>query len=276
MRDAFNLGWKLAAVLRGQCDPKILHSYSEERHAVAKELIDFDRKLATMFSAKPKTSDNDDGLDPAEFQRYFQQQGRFTAGVATTYRPSVLTGSQTHQHLATGFEIGSRLHSAPVLRAGDAKPVHLGHVVDADGRWRLFLFADEFGTAENSVLAELCMFLADDPRSPIRRVTPDGADVDSLFDVRAIVQSGHEDIVSSALPSILRPTKGPYGLVDYQKVFVPDPKAGQDIYEMRGVSRRWGAMVLVRPDQHVAHVLPLDGRDELADFFGAFMLRVTN
>ena len=34
-------------------------------------------------------------------------------------------------------------------------------------------------------------------------------------------------------------------------------------------------MVVVRPDQHVAHVLPLDGHDALADFFGQFMLDQT-
>jgi phenol 2-monooxygenase len=29
--------------------------------------------------------------------------------------------------------------------------------------------------------------------------------------------------------------------------------------------------VVVRPDQHVSLVLPLDGFDELTDFFGRFM-----
>jgi phenol 2-monooxygenase len=29
--------------------------------------------------------------------------------------------------------------------------------------------------------------------------------------------------------------------------------------------------VVVRPDQHVSLVLPLDGYDELAEFFGRFM-----
>ena len=31
-------------------------------------------------------------------------------------------------------------------------------------------------------------------------------------------------------------------------------------------------MVVVRPDQHVANVLPLDAHDELAAFFGGFLL----
>src|SRR5262245_46971685 len=38
MQDAFNLGWKLASVLRGRCPPEILHTYSAERQAIAKEL----------------------------------------------------------------------------------------------------------------------------------------------------------------------------------------------------------------------------------------------
>jgi phenol 2-monooxygenase len=54
IQDSFNLGWKLAGVLRGRCRPCILHTYSAERRAVAQELIDFDRKWAKMFSAPPK------------------------------------------------------------------------------------------------------------------------------------------------------------------------------------------------------------------------------
>ncbi|MGO4833900.1 FAD-dependent monooxygenase, partial [Rhizobiaceae sp. 2RAB30] len=56
MGDSFNLGWKLAAVLLGRASPEILHTYSAERQGVAKELIDFDREFAKMFSARPKTS----------------------------------------------------------------------------------------------------------------------------------------------------------------------------------------------------------------------------
>ncbi len=52
MADTFNLGWKLVAVLRGQAKPSLLHSYSEERCAKAKELIEFDRDMARLLSAK--------------------------------------------------------------------------------------------------------------------------------------------------------------------------------------------------------------------------------
>jgi phenol 2-monooxygenase len=36
MADAWSLGWKLAWVLRGTARPELLHTYSEERQAVAK------------------------------------------------------------------------------------------------------------------------------------------------------------------------------------------------------------------------------------------------
>ena len=57
MQDSFNLGWKLASVLRKRCAPRLLHTYSAERQAVAKELIDFDREWAQMLSGS--SSEND-------------------------------------------------------------------------------------------------------------------------------------------------------------------------------------------------------------------------
>lgn len=89
MQDTFNLGWKLAAVLRKQCAPELLHTYSAERQVVAQELIDFDREWAKMFSDRPKqgAGGESEGVDPKEFQKYFERHGRFTAGMGTHYRP---------------------------------------------------------------------------------------------------------------------------------------------------------------------------------------------
>ena len=72
-----------------------------------------------------------------------------------------------------------------------------------------------------------------------------------------------------SLPRLLRPAKGRYGLTDYEKAFVPDPR--DDIYARRGIDRAHGCMVVVRPDQFVAEVLPLDDRVELSRFFERFM-----
>ena len=204
MADAFNLGWKLASVLLGRAQPKLLHTYSEERQAKAQELIDFDRDMAKLFSARPKAGG--DGADPAKFQQYFSKHGRYTAGVDTRYDSSLIVGAATHQALAKGLVIGKRFHSAPVIRLADAKSVHLGHVVKADGRWRLFAFAGSGDPTEAaSGIGALCEFLATASESPVRRYTPAGADVDAVIDVRAVFQQGHRDLDFSALPGLLKP-----------------------------------------------------------------------
>lgn len=272
MQDAFNLGWKLAAVLRKQCAPHLLHSYSAERQAVAKELIDFDREWAGILASAAKAG----GADAAKTQDYFVKHGRYTAGTATHYRSSVLTGATTHQHLAEGLVIGKRFHSAPVIRLGDAKPVHLGHAGQADGRFRIYAFSPaENPAALSSAIRALCNFLAESRESPIRRYTPRSADIDSVIDLRAVFQQDHRELAIEAMPPLLLPSKGHYGLYDYEKMFCPDLKSGHDVFAMRGIDRKAGCMVVVRPDQYVAAVLPIDGFAALASYFDGFM-RKTN
>ncbi len=271
MQDSFNLGWKLAAVLDGRAAPDLLRTYSAERQVIAQGLIDFDREWSKIMASQPLDPSRPElgGVDPQELQAYFVKSGRYTAGVSTHYEPTtVLTAASTHQALARGFTIGMRFHSAPVVRLADAKPMHLGHVARADGAWRLYAFADSSGQR----LRELAAFLAQSPSSPLRRFTPAGADIDTVIDLRAVFQRGHRDLEVAALPSLLLPRKGRYGLVDYEKAFAPDLQRGQDIFDLRGIDRERGALVVVRPDQYVANVLPLDAHHELASFFGRFLL----
>jgi phenol 2-monooxygenase len=277
MQDSFNLGWKLMSVLRGRSSPELLRSYSLERRAVAQDLIDFDREFAKMFSAAPRDPGNpqSDGVDPVEFQNYFVRQGRFTAGVETRYRPSLLTGAPKHQQLAKGFPIGMRFHSAPVIQLGDAKRVHLGHVVKADGRFRLFILADPCRGAPSERVRALCQFLTDSPQSPLKRYTPPNADVDSIIDVRAVFQEGHREFNPEDMPPLLLPRKGRYGLKDYEKVFCAEPDSVTNIFDMRSVDRQRGCVIVVRPDQYVAHILPLDAYAEITSFFERFMLPQT-
>jgi phenol 2-monooxygenase len=273
MSDAWNLGWKLAQVLRGTAKPELLHTYSGERQKVAQELIDFDREFARMFSAPPKETSDIEGVGvvPEEFQRHFVQQGRFTAGVATRYAPSMITAEAPYQHLAKGFPVGMRFHSAPVLRLADAKPMHLGHVARADGAWRLYVFADRADPASRSSEArKLCEFLASE-NSPIARFTPEGTGPDSVIDIRAVFQQDHRDLAVNSMPAILLPAKGKFSLIDYEKAFCADPRAG-DIFDLRSIDRVTGCLVVVRPDQYVSHVLPLDATGELVGFFAGILI----
>ena len=101
--------------------------------------------------------------------------------------------------------------------------------------------------------------------------TPDREDADSVLDVKVIFQQRHGDIDLGRVPEAFLPRVGRFALVDYEKVYsvLPD----DDIFDARGVDRA-GCVVVVRPDQYVANVLPLDATDELAAFFRQFLLPV--
>jgi phenol 2-monooxygenase (NADPH) len=264
MQDAFNLGWKLAAVLEGRADGTLLETYDEERRPVAQELIDFDREWSEMLAASsPRLR------APAKLADYFVRQGRYTAGVATRYPPSRLIGTPEHQHLAAGFQVGTRFHSAPVTRVSDGRRTELGHVGSADGRWRLYAFADKDERAWTQALE----WLGSSPASPLVRHRGRGEDVDRLLDVRGILQRQAHEVELRDLPGLMRPTTGRLGLVDHEKAFaavsVDGRGHGPDVFDLRDVDRAKGAMVLVRPDQYVAMVLSLDAVADLATFMDA-------
>ena len=264
MGDTFNLGWKLVSVLSGRSDPSLLKTYTEERQAVAQALIDFDQEWAKIMSAPPEEREGDAA---PRFQKYFIEHGRYTAGVSVRYTPSRLTGDGTSQHLATGYPIGMRFHSAPVVRLADGKPIHLGHVQKADARWLLCAFSGGGSPdAQRAGLSQLCAAL-----EPVARgLTPEGDAIDSVLDVRAILQCHHHALDITDMPALLFPAKGRLGLRDYEKVFCPDP-AREDIFDLRGIDRKDSCLVLVRPDQYVANIFPTDAVAELATFLGGIV-----
>lgn len=258
MQDGYNLGWKLAQVLRGQSDPGLLLTYADERLPVAHSLIEFDKERARISSARHSD------LHEGELVKHYAESAEFTAGFSVCYPADRLIGQATHQSLATGFPIGRRFHSSPVVRAVDNNPVQLGHLHEADGRWRLYAFAGTEAPGEDSELTRWATWLAESPDSPLVTTHREGADTDAVFDVKVVYQTPRTDFDVPDVPQAFLPTIGRFGLVDQNKVFTLDPDS--DIYAERGVDRS-GAVVVVRPDQYVAHVLPLSGTDELAEFF---------
>ncbi|MDF1717704.1 MAG: FAD-dependent monooxygenase [Antarcticimicrobium sp.] len=271
MQDTFNLGWKLAHVFQGRADPSLLRSYSAERWAEARRLVDTDHEWARIMSAPPGESELD-GSDMPRFQKQFIENLEFTGGLAVKYAPSALTGTDTHQALASGLEIGRRFHSAPVVRLADAMRMQLGHVAEADGRWRIYAFAGKDDTsAPGSAIHKLADWLERDPASPVVRHTRVGEDIDAVIDLRAVFQQTFEDLAYEDLPSLLRPIKGKLGLQDHEKAFCTDHKGAGDIFDLRGIDRDRGCLVVARPDQYIAHVLPLDGLGELSAFFAEIL-----
>jgi phenol 2-monooxygenase len=106
----------------------------------------------------------------------------------------------------------------------------------------------------------------------VRKYTRGDEDIELVIDVRAVFQQAHRTLALEAMPALLLPRKGSYGLRDYEKMFCSDIKGGSDIFAMRGIDRQTGCMVVVRPDQYVGQILPLDGYEALTTYFAGFML----
>jgi phenol 2-monooxygenase len=265
MQDGFNLGWKLGYVLTGRSPESLLHTYSSERQVVAQELITFDKQWSAMMAKKPEELE-----DPKALGEFYVRTAEFPAGFMTQYAPSILIGQPTHQSLATGYTIGKRFKSVPVVRVADENPVHLGHHARADGRWRLYAFADPAAPGRTSALTAWANWLASAPDSPVVTHTPPGNDLDSVFDVKVVFQQPYTDLDIRAVPSVFLPRTGEFQLIDYEKVYAADPE--HDIFDLRGVDRASGCVVVVRPDQYVAHVIPLTATGELSAFFAANLL----
>lgn len=262
MQDGFNIAWKLAHVLRGQAPATILRTYDEERKKIAEDLIAFDRDWSSRLIGE---SDE----DGQSIEEYFMKTAEFPAGFMTQYLPGMLTGGATHQSSAAGYPIGKRFWSHPVVRRCDAVTVEIGHLHIADGRWRVYVFADGAPAGDaSSKLARWAEWFGG-PDGPVTRYTRAGEDVDALFDVKVVYQQPYEELEYTDAPQLFRPIGGPLGLEYRGQVFTA--KQGQDIFDARGVSRE-GAVVLVRPDQYVAHVLPLDAKAELDEFLARVLL----
>jgi phenol 2-monooxygenase (NADPH) len=262
MQDGFNIAWKLGHVLEGRSPESLLSTYSAERQVVAKNLIDFDKTWSTMMAKKPEEFE-----DPSELEDFYVRTAEFPAGFMTEYTPSLIIGEAKHQALATGFPIGKRFKSAMACRVADTNPLHLGHQASADGRWRIYVFADPAAPGGDSPTTELAQWLSTSQDSPLA-AQPQGGDDDAWFDVKVIYQQPHEDIDINAVPAVFKPEVGPFKLTDLQKVYGVVP--GDDIFDVRGLDRS-GAVVVVRPDQYVANVLPLTAKDELAAFFAPLL-----
>ena len=265
MQDGFNIGWKLGHVLEGRSPESLLSTYSAERQVVAKNLIDFDKVWSTLMAKKPEEFEN-----PSELEDFYVRTAEFPAGFMTEYSPSMIVAEAAHQNLATGFPVGKRFKSAPVVRVCDTNPVQLGHQATADGRWRIYVFADRRRQATGgapSPTTDLAAWLANAPDSPLA-ATPEGADRDAWFDVKVIYQQDHTGIDIGSVPAVFKPEVGPFKLTYLEKVYGTDPAA--DIFELRGLDRG-GVVVVVRPDQYVANVLPLTATAELAAFFAPIL-----
>lgn len=259
MQDGWNLAWKLGYLLSGMGTEELVETYSDERQVTAQALIDFDLEWSTLMAKKPEEFNS-----PREVEDFYVNTAEFPAGFMTQYAPSVVVSADAQQDLAAGFPLGKRFKSVNTVRVADAVNVHIGHHHRADGRFRVYAFADK----DHSQLNAWAEWMLNSPESPVKKFTPTGADIDTVLDVKVVYQEQHHDVAIETVPKLFLPASGPYGLTDYEKIYAAI--AEEDIFALREINRD-GVIVVVRPDHYVSHILPMSARGELTEYFAQFM-----
>lgn len=262
MMDTYNLTWKIGKVLLGQAPRSILKTYQTERRRVAHDLINFDRKFASLFSGKPRVAEsmaNEAGVSLSEFKDVFSKGNKFASGTAMEYGPSVLCGREgdvaelgdgtvieqpttlgrpdlsklTATNSETRIVMGQRLNTAQVVCVSDARPWQLVDWMPSDGRWRvLFFCGDLLNSSQRSRIDAFATYLQN---KLLPRYTPAGQDVDHVIDFLTISSSPRQTCELKDYPTILHPFttrwhqegsgsdgKGKATSQDYWKIFTDD------------------------------------------------------
>ena len=267
IQDGWNLSWKLAAVLEDRAPNSLLDTYSSERRVIAQDLINFDKEWSTLM-ARPV----DEWDDPQDLARWYEKTIEFPMGFMTQYPKNQIVAGTEHQHLAVGFPIGKRFKSTEVMRRADNRWRQLGHLHEADGRWRVYVFADGTAPATTGTpTADFAHWWLSDAESPRTKYTPHDVDTDAVFETKVIYQQDYTEVEPGHVPAAFKPIKTPLGLIDVNQIFASGH--GRDIFRDREIDKA-GAIVVVRPDQYVSAIFPLSAREELKAFFAQHMLPV--
>ncbi|EHL02901.1 putative Phenol 2-monooxygenase [Glarea lozoyensis 74030] len=291
MQDTYNLGWKIASVLKGTAHRSILKTYQSERHRIAQDLIDFDHKFSRLFSGRPAKDVMDEaGISMSEFKSAFEKGNLFASGVAVDYGASILvakegnpqdgangtnigiSASSVHgkPEVAKNIKMGMRFPSFQVLNQADARPWQFQERLKSDGRWRLILFAGNISNPPQMTrITNLCANL-----SPIiKRYTPAAQPIDSRIEILTLHSAPRASTELFSFPELLRPLSDEGW--DYWKIFVDDESYHEGhgrAYEGYGADAERGCLVVVRPDGYVGWEGEIEDIEDIGRYFEGFMV----
>ncbi|KAI1811251.1 FAD binding domain-containing protein [Poronia punctata] len=288
LQDGYNLGWKLASVLKGDVvaekESLLLQTYVTERQGTARDLIEFDRYFSKLFSTT--TTSGGGGGGGGITPELFLKAGRYTAGLETRYKDSIITATATTtteegggggksesggEIVAKGLTVGMRFPGKQVIRVADARhgPLTRALLVAAHSiRWHVVVFG---GRGDLERLRKLSSNL----KPTIQKFTPSTSDPDSMFNIILVLSCKRADVDIEKIPDIFTPVTGKWKMKDILNVFVDDEGYNNSghghAYEGYGIDPVEGALVIVRPDQYVARVGSLDDVEGVDSFFRGFL-----
>lgn len=252
-RDSYNLGWKLAGVIRKQFDSKILDTFEIERRPVAEQLVEVDQIYLQLFDA-PK------GKEPEWLLERAAQLEPFLMGLSVNYSTSPLTALSSTSTQATNLLPsdlseriipGRRFPEMTVYNHASGKLYPLQRLLRANGNFHVIVFAGDISQLEK--------------RNLMNRA---GTGLESI-------QKGLQ--LKLNIFAIHRTTRAAVELANMHDIFFPfDETMGRDYdrvycdldvtYEEAGIDIG-GGIVVVRPDQYVSWTGGLDNTDGLREYF---------
>ncbi|KAI1791891.1 hypothetical protein LXA43DRAFT_1061135 [Ganoderma leucocontextum] len=240
-----SIAWKIACVLRvAAISPEDVLIRATK---YAQDLIDFDKWWSKLFTGKPCTEENQDGVTHEQFLHVFKTAGGLTSGIAIRYGTCYLRipTSRSWSSPGTCPIITTKRNFCrrpPKTRAGE-----LPEAVRILGRCR------EVGGVRRAVLQFGEEGPGWVPRSSAR-TTP------SKY--RALFNStpGRTLTASPSRASQSAPRRDMHGC------------SGGGGYAKYSIDERAGAIVVVRPDGYVGTIAPSDAVAFLNAYFSAFLL----
>ena len=123
MQDAYNLSWKLAAVLRGQAAACLLDTYSAERAPVARQIVlranQSSREFGQFFDALGMTEAT---TETEMMQQIEERKANTPRGAAKRAALVKAMELKNYEFNAHGVELGQFYESAAIVPDGSVRP----------------------------------------------------------------------------------------------------------------------------------------------------------
>jgi 2,4-dichlorophenol 6-monooxygenase len=123
IQDAFNLAWKLSAVLKGQATPKLLESFSVERAPIAKQIVTRANQSIGEFGPIFEALGMDGGVDHDKIKR--NMDGRADATPQAEKQRAALRKAiafKSYEFDCHGIEMNQRYISGAIHSDGQKEP----------------------------------------------------------------------------------------------------------------------------------------------------------
>lgn len=244
IHDASNLVWKLAGTLKGWYKDDVLSTYASERREVAKKLIALDKLVAATISGDIPAAYTQTETNPDEvLKKLILQNSGFSTGLGIEYEKSVIN---KEANIGT-IVAGTRAEDSLIYQPGPLVPIRLHYLLneESQGRWSVLIFVGH-ASQNGGKVAALRTRLASDMG------VLSGAPFLNML-----------TIVAGSIPGAWDAFDGPA----IGKLYLDKDFTAHDRY---GITYENGGIVVVRPDGILAYSSPLDGLDDIKEFFTGF------